>query len=310
MDIIEKYHDGSIKGWAEHLAKDAWNMLRGSTTFKPFMLAGPPAGSRKSRIIEAARKVLGRDIEVRTQTIGECVSMGAVNSTEYLSCVDIAIRGDAEKYRRLFNPYCYGTGRVLVGNNQLGNSDGSCGSWMAEAISKYGVICEDDPDVPQYSASVAKQWGSSRTIINKFVELGKQHTVKSATPCKTWDDYVTGLCNGFLCSFCSNVGYEMLARQDGFHARRGAWNHCMTGIHVDDDYKEPYGLILNSWGASAHGQLKDFETGENLPVCVLRVRKKDIQAMLAQGDSYLYSTDFNGFPDQQAKLEKALFKMN
>jgi len=308
-DVIQSYIDGSFKGWAEDIAPEAFLMLKDSDTFKPFMLAAPPGGSRRSRIVEAVRQVLNKDIKVRVQTIGECVSMMAVNATEYMSCVDIAIRGDAEKYRRLFNPYCYGTGRILVGNGQLGNSDGSTGSWMAEAIAKYGVICEDDPDVPAYSSSVAKQFGSSRQLVNKFVDLGKQHTVKSATLCKTWDDAVTGLCNGYLLGVCSNRGFSMTPGSDGFHTPKGSWSHAMTVIHIDDEYKDPHCWILNSWD-DVHGHLKDFTTGEDLPIGVLRVRKAVLQSMLAQGDSYLYSLDFNGFPDQQAKIDKALFKMN
>ena len=34
---------------------------------------------------------------------------------------------------------------MYVGNGQMGNGDGSTGSWMAEAVRKYGTLFRDEP---------------------------------------------------------------------------------------------------------------------------------------------------------------------
>jgi hypothetical protein len=102
-------------------------------------------------------------------------------------------------------------------------------------------------------------------------------------------------------------GFEMEASSDGFHRPRGEWAHQMSFIGVDDDYRDPYAIILNNWG-DAHGRLKDFETGENLPIGVLRVRRSVVESMINAGETFAFS-NFEGFEDQNAKLNKELFKL-
>jgi hypothetical protein len=246
------------------------------------------------------RKVLGKDTPNYAQEVGDCVSFGAKNAIEYLACIDIFVRGEAEKFRPIFPPYLYGTGRVFIGNGQLGNSDGSLGSWQAKAVEKYGAIPSDEEGTPKYSGTVARQWGRRPGPPDKFVELGKQHLVQSTVKVETWEDFVKFICNGYPVTVASNVGFEMQAGSDGFHNRSGSWAHQMCFIGVDDEYEKPYGCLLNSW-SDVHGSIKDFKTGEPWPKGTLRVHKKDIESMLAQGDSFAYS-QWVGFPEQRLSL--------
>jgi hypothetical protein len=80
-------------------------------------------------------------------------------------------------------------------------------------------------------------------------------------------------------------------------------HNCIVG--VDDESTDPYAIILNSWG-DAHGRLKDFNTNEDLPIGVLRVRKRTIQNIINAGETFAYS-NFEGFPEQP--IEKELFKL-
>jgi hypothetical protein len=308
MSIASLYQSNQVNGWlGEEVAKDQWNLLKSSPTFKQFpRFSGE---SKRMMLFEVTRKVLGGDTKNYAQEIGDCVSFGAKNAIEYLMCCERLLKGDLEKFRPVFPPYLYGTGRVYVGRGQLGNEDGSLGSWMAEAVVKYGVLCADEEGVPAYAGSVAKAWGgrSGKTYLDKWKPVGEVHPVKSAAQVRTWSELCDAICNGYPCTVASNQGFEMEAGSDGFHDPRGQWAHQMCIIGVDNEYRDPYAIILNSWG-DAHGTLKDFNTGENLPIGTLRVRKRVIESMLSYGETFAYS-NFEGFEDQEALLSKELFKL-
>lgn len=308
-NIVQAYHNRIVEGWAgEKLAKEAWNMLKGSSSFKDMkhLLVGRPVGEkRKMFLYQVVRKVLGKDTLNYPQEIGDCVSFGAKNASEYLECCEIFMKGDLEKFRNVFPPYFYGTGRVFIGNGSLGNSDGSLGSWQAEAVIKYGVLASDETGVPKYAGSVAKKWGYNPGPPKEFVELAKIHPIKSAAKINSWDELVAAICNGYVCTVASDQGFTMEPRSDGFHAGSGSWAHQMCIMGVDETYTEDYALILNSWG-DVHGHLKDFQTNEDLPVGVIRARRKVIENMIRAGECFAYS-QFEGFPEQP--IDKKLFKM-
>lgn len=230
-----------------------------------------------------------------------CVSFGGKNAIEYLQFFPIA-NGQRDKWTMVFPPYLYGCGRIFIGNNQIGRQDGSLGSWQAKAVMQYGTIRKDEEGVPPYSGAVASKWGNSPGPDKKWIELGKQHIVKSAAAITSWEDVVTALCNGYAITVASNVGYDMTARSDGFMNYSTHWGHQMSIIGVDDDPSDPYAIILNSWG-DVHGALKDFKTGEILPKGTIRARKKDIMSMLQENDSFAYSS-LDGFPAQEIDKDK------
>ncbi len=306
--IADLYQRNQVGGWlGEDIAKSQWNLLKSSPTFKKLSLS--VRGSRRMMLYDVTRKVIGEDTRNYAQEIGDCVSFGAKNAIEYLICCEKLLKGDFEQFRPIFPPYLYGTGRIYVGGGQLGNEDGSLGSWMAEAVVKYGVLAADEANVPKYNGSVAKTWGgrSGRSYLDKFVDIAKIHPVRSAAQIESWDDLVNAICNGYPCTVASNQGFDMEAGSDGFHDARGSWAHQMCIVGVDDEYSQPHAIILNSWGDS-HGRLKDFTTGENLPVGVLRVRKSAIESMIRAGETFAFS-NFEGFPDQEVKLQKEMFKL-
>jgi hypothetical protein len=82
-----------------------------------------------------------------------------------------------------------------------------------------------------------------------------------------------------------------------------AVHNCIMG--VDSKYKTPYATILNSWG-DVHGHLKDFDTQEDLPVGVLRVRAETIERMIKQDDTFAYS-HADWFEEQKLPID--LFKL-
>lgn len=239
-----------------------------------------------------------------------CVSFGAKNATEYLACCDILLRKDAEQFKPVFPPFYYGSGRILIGGWEGSRSDGSLGSYMAKAVEKYGTLFSDEPNVPKYSGAIAKEWGARGALLKPWLPTTQKYLVKSAALVSTWEELVVAIANGYPCTVASSIGFSMEASSDGFHRQTTQWNHQMMIYFACNTYKngeEPYGLILNSW-ADAHGRLKDFVTGEELPIGTLRVRRKDIEKMLRANETFAFS-QYDGFPGQKQKIEKALFKL-
>lgn len=221
--------------------------------------------------------------------VSNCVSWGARNATEYLTCVQIALKNPRQKYRPVFAPYYYGTGRVYVGHGQIGNEDGSLGSWMAEAVMKYGTLFSDDSGVPPYSGRVAKAWGDPDPApdLDKFKSVGQERLVKSAAQIRSWDELVDAIANGYPCTIASNQGFQMEPGRDGFHAPEGTWGHQMSWVGYGLD-PEPYVLQRNSWGP-VHGVLKDFDSDLVLPDGYMRIRRKVAERMIAQEECFAYS---------------------
>jgi hypothetical protein len=326
--LAKDYAKGHLCGWAGRdnpdLVREQFNLLSGS--FRPFSIAEQTreTAGRKMFLYQLCRKALGKDTDNYPQEIGDCVSFGAKNATEHLTCSEMvgaavqAVGHDGAKaiedylaaarikFRPVFPPYYYGTGRMYIGRGQLGSEDGSMGSWMAEAVQKYGTLFSDEPNVPKYAGRIAKQFGTSKQPLDQWQPTAKSYLVKSAALINSWDELVAAICNGYSVTTASNIGYSMEPSSDGFHRQTANWGHQMCIAGVDETYSEPYGLILNSWG-DVHGHLKDFQnSSESLPVGVLRVRRADIEKHIRAGETFAFS-QFDGFPEQG--LDKALFML-
>jgi hypothetical protein len=303
MKISQMYVQKKVSGWlGEEIARQNWNLIGSDPAFRPFTLK--TGDKQRMMLYEVVRKVLNKDTENYAQQVGDCVSFGMKNAIEYLQCCEILINGEREKFHNIFPPYLYGTGRVQIGGGRI-NGDGSLGSWMAAAVIKYGAIASKDPNVPGYSGNVARKWGAPPGPPTEFLNIGKLHLIKSAAQVTSWDQLVAAICNGYPCTVASDQGFNMEASSDGFHAARGSWAHQMCIIGIDNEHPDPYAIILNSWG-DAHGRLKDFKTGEQLPIGVLRVRRKTIERMIGQQEVFAVH-QYDGQKEQD--LDKALFKL-
>ena len=175
---------------------------------------------------------------------------------------------------------------------------------MATAVMKYGTLFSDEPGCPEYSANVAKEFGAKRSTLDKWKPIAINYLVKSASKVTTYEELCAGLANGYPATVASNQGFEMMANVKGFHEGSGSWAHQLSIVGYGTK-PEPYCLVRNSW-ADSHGRLKDFETGEELPMGYLRVRKTWIQRMIDQGETFLFS-QYDGFPRQ--RIDKALLNL-
>lgn len=331
--IAELYSRGDHCGWAETthpgIAKQQFDLLRGS--FEEFRIVGrprprPQSEERKMFLHEVVQAVLGKDIDNNPQEIGDCTSFAGAHCIEYLTALEMAGKAIAQqemsvgvylagarlKWRPAFPPYLYGVGRNLIGGKQIRPSrdnptgDGALATWIAAAAGKYGVLFSDEPGVPRYSGTLARNWGIDESYFKDFISRAQSYIVKATAPISNWDALCDSVSNGYPVSTASDFGYSMEAGRDGFHIQNSTWSHNMTIIGIDETWKnDPYAIILNNWG-DVHGHLKDFLTGDPLPIGVLRVRRKDVEKHLANGENIAYS-NFQGFPAQ--KLDKTLFML-
>lgn len=322
-EIAKAYSKGELYGWAGKdnpgLVKAQFDLLR--PDFHDFKLFGQTRDTkgRKTLLTDIIRAVLGYDLSIGPQGTGDCVSWGGKHASEVVTCTQIAgmavaqqemsikdfIKSARMKFRPIFAPYYYGTGRIYEGGGQLGRSAGSLGSWQFAAAKKYGALFEDIAGVPKYSGAIADQWGADRSILDKWRATAGVYPVKSGAQINNWDDFCAAIHNGYAVTTASSYGYSMEPGRDGFHIQNTRWDHQMCFVGVDETYRTEYALLMNQWG-DVHGHLKDFQTSELLPPGVLRVQRSDVEKHLANGENYAYSS-FEGFPEQQ--LDKALFML-
>lgn len=307
-------------GWAgPKVAKETWEKVKDN--FNPFKITkdtvkkkirAKKSTSKKRLFYKFVRAFLNRDIENIPQEIGDCVSWGGRNVTEYLTCIMGALNKNYV-YRPVFAPYYYGVSRVFIGQKHgidFGWDDGSIGSLLAEGVTEYGTLFSDEKDVPRYSGSIAKKWGYRPGPPKDFIAPAKKHLVKTTARITSWGELTEALDNGYPCTLASMLSFTMQPNSKGFHEQTNeGWAHQMAIVGYDEEYKDPYVLIRNSWGDS-HGKLYDFETNEALPIGYLRVRKSVIERALRDDDVECFSfSNFDAFYERKNEIDKALFDL-
>ena len=84
--------------------------------------------------------------------------------------------------------------------------------------------------------------------------------------------------------------------REGFHKPSGTWFHQMSIV----GYSKSRGWIAikNQWG-DLHGDLIDFETGEEWPPGMLRVRIEDFEKYHFKGSETISYSRFVGYPQRR-----------
>ena len=266
-----------------------------------FAVTGPdglPAVKDNARatvlLWKAAERVLGHQFEHLVQQVGDCVSFGAANAVRYLLAVQIDQEFGSSEFRGPFPPYIYGISRVQIGGGRVGNSDGSIGAWAAKGVQEYGIVAADDPGVPPYSGSVARQWGRQGSP-RDLIALGKQRLVKTVANAKTAAEVRDAICNGYPVTIASDFGSKRMIPQDGrIVAKRDGtrWMHQMCVIGYDGSGPQSYWYVINSWEPSMHPAPLNGE-----PPGGFWIEESTMNYIAAQGDSWAFS-NFDGFPSR------------
>jgi hypothetical protein len=245
---------------------------------------------RVTLLYEAARTVMGRDLDPGPQKIGDCVSWGWGGSGDLVACVQ-AILGETEYSweHRNATEAIYALSRVEVGGQRGSYSDGSTGEWAAAAVSRYGTLSRKE--LGAYDPRRAKEWGA-RGLPDELEPKAREHLIKTVTLVTTFEEACDAIANGYPIPICSNVGFQTgsgaATRRDqyGFSRSRGRWSHCMKFIAARQDSR-PGLLCMQSWGddGSAEGPKGEFD----IPNASWWVYPEDCNKILRQRDSYVVS---------------------
>lgn len=287
------FNPNSLCGWGGRQKAIEANAILG---VQPLAFYGLPRDVETRKLWDFAKRVTGGHLPNYRQEIGDCVSFGMKNALQYLTCVQI-VQGARQEYHHVFPPYIYGVSRHDIGRDRLGNSDGSLGVWAAEGVRKYGALFSDDKDVPPYSGSVAKKWGSPSGPPDWTYQLAKDNLVKSTAKVRTFDEVAQAVSNGYPVTIASDVGFsgsDMRGREKNgkcWEEPAGSWAHQMVIIAVDMSDRSAF--ILNSWGSDLWSNQPD-----DAPPGGFWTSERAINRIVGQDDSWAIS-QFDGFPAQK-----------
>lgn len=233
-------------GWVED--QPAVEAVLATLPFPRCEMAAPHlegSGEGKSAYLwEAAIRVTGAHLPAQQQPRGTCVSRGYSRAVDYVSCVEIALLGEAEEYKPVSHSFLYGCGGE-IGNDQ-NFRDGLVGAWVAKAVATMGNCTNEEcEDRDAGYDDLAVQW-KAKGVPKKFKELGKDNLVGAVTLVTTPEQARDMICNGYPLSVCSDQGFTTTRDAEGRCRPQGTWNHCMMWSGYDDATKRF--CIEQSWG--------------------------------------------------------------
>lgn len=140
------------------------------------------------------------------------------------------------------------------------------GLWLRKKYDEIGV------DFTAYSARNAGMYGS-RTPPASWLEIGKNHLIRTATEVTAYEQLRDFLANGYCISSCGGESWSNVRDENGVSKRTAkGWAHALAYLAVDDRpeiiklYGEPLVLIQNSWGEWNEGGTRIYGTNYNIPV--------------------------------------------
>lgn len=186
------------------------------------------------------------------QLIGDCVAAARKQSCEKQQIFDIVVKGKEREFHPVFAPWLYAISRNQILGGLVG--DGSTGAALAEAQFKYGTLFEDDYNVPEYSARIAREWGY-RSNVNfeqspyyKFKDVAKNNTAKYVE-IKTVDELDYAILAGFFPTIASTWGFAFRTYHNNIiYVRSGTWYHQMYFAARKFINGELFFFRHNSWG--------------------------------------------------------------
>lgn len=297
------------EGWVDDPAAKAEFRRRIKPFFRQHASAVQGSGQGVQVVLwKFFEQVTGQKFRARDQDLGDCVGQASGLGVDVLTAVQIAMLGMTQKWMGpVSTEYLYAASRVEIAGGRL-RGDGSNGSWVVRAMLELGTLLRGkygNIDLTKYRPDLAKLWGApGNGVPDELEPIGRQHIVKNATLVEAWPEACDAVSNGFPVLICSSPGYTMRADSEGFVSR--AWkrmNHAWLLWGIDTLSKRQGGALCTSWGPnSVRGPAHPLGSPEG----VLWVDAKNIDAMLAQGDSYALS-NFDGYPYQQDTLRYKLF---
>jgi hypothetical protein len=237
---------------------------------------------KKVCLWEHTKKRTGMYLPNIPQELGDCVGASTEMAIEYLQDVETVDFRDLDTNRPIYRPWLYGAGRVYAGKNRI-RGDGSLLTWQLEAITKIGVLSEDEPGLPAYTTSTGREWGSSKAVLDKWRDKAAGQIIEDHVIIKNFHEAAVAI-NIYKrpLLIASDQGFRMELKVDrgankSWFVPSGTWMHQMHGPGCDYT-THPSIYIGNQWGVNAHpGQLDGPDGGGWIPAEVFDrwLRKAD-----------------------------------
>jgi len=198
------------------------------------------------------------------QDIGNCVAYSAALGIALGLSSEIYLDGDPDMALVPYVPWLYGIGRVYVGGNRIGRSDGSLGTWQIEGAMKYGVLWCDEPNLPgplpEGSASVGRSWGTSQRILDEYKGRASAYPVGQHTVVKSFEDLWEAVVERQeVFTIASDQGFVDAGVDSRYGIRLwrpgGTWSHQMHGRACFEIKGQRFAEIGNQWGVNYHGSI-------------------------------------------------------
>lgn len=248
---------------------------------------------------------------------GSCVSFAFALAAFTAQSIDWATGDMPEPPLAVATEPIYGGSRtaarvppITVNNGGDGSYGAAAARWIRGLANGTGGILYRKPypehriDLSEYSIPVSKQMGRLGVFENLAREAYR-HRAMSVAKVSTWEELSAAIESGYPVAICSTVGYGGRERRDadGFLPRGSSWAHamCIIGIrHAKNAEKKEGGvggaasavidprdgaLIANSWGQHWLDETS-ARWPEDMPAGCFWAERKNVEAALAQGDSF------------------------
>jgi hypothetical protein len=231
-------------------------------------------------------KAKGEEPPYRPQTGNNCTSEGLMHCLDLLQFMAVAA-GEADDsglgldFRRTCVEASYAFGLHEAG---MRGDRGCYGAAMAKGALEIGAVPYRDVGEPheETKARLVEWANDPGSVVQRLGPKAAPYKVGSIARVTTWDEFCAAISNGRLVTLASNVGYNTPRDERGICRRRGTWNHQMCGVGVIRSDGVETGVILQSWGPNQPGGPTPFR----LPTFAFRALRQDVEAQLAQNDSW------------------------
>lgn len=261
-----------------------------------------------------------RSLPGGAQGRGDCVSWSTRNACLTTMCTDITSGQPDEVSGRLEGaPEVSEAARLngvlsteaLYNWRNHGGDGWFCSDSVNVAMKKSGLWLrknypEIDLDLTVYSARNAGRYGAKPPPAS-WLEIGKNHLVRTATVLETYEQLRDILANGYGVTSCGSEGFSSERDANGVSRRKGSWAHAMAYGAVDDRpeiiklYGEPLVLLIQSWGDWNDGPRRIYGTNLDIPVGAFWARWSDIK-----NREMIAVSGVNGWPPKKLKSYGAL----
>ncbi|KPK54996.1 MAG: hypothetical protein AMS22_05070 [Thiotrichales bacterium SG8_50] len=258
---------------------------------------------RKVFLWKAYEQVTGWPLQPHKQTVGDCVGQAFGLGIDVLTAVRIASFNMPERWvAKAATEIIYAGARIETGgmSRRKLTYDGTTGTLAAEFCRDWGVLLrqsylDGEYDFTTYSGAKARQMGRYGAGVPDALEpLCKLHPLQTCTLVRSWEECRDAVANGYPVVMCCNIGFWTKRDKDGFlRRRRKPWYHAQVILGVDDEYRRPGALVVNSWGEN----WVSGPTRHEQPAGSYWCDAATVDAAMKQGDSIALS-GYVGYPQR------------